>query len=179
MNAVVELKDGQLDIWTGTQIPLFVVAMAAEVTGLRAEKIHLHSLFSGGSFGRRLEHDYVRQAVKLAKAHQGRPIKMTWAREEDMSHDFPRPLGMVRMRGAVKDGKVEAYDLKLGYCLVVWPAAHPDLRTGHRHRRGCLGSAVPDSALSRYRVSRAGNGAGQLMALCRRVRQRLSARLLP
>ena len=42
---------------------------------------------------------------------QGRPIKMTWTREEDMTHDFPRPLGMARMRGAVKDGKVEAYDL--------------------------------------------------------------------
>ena len=38
MNAVVQLKDGRLDIWTGTQIPLFVVAMAAEVTGLRAEQ---------------------------------------------------------------------------------------------------------------------------------------------
>ena len=115
MNAVVQLQDGRLDIWTGTQIPLFVVAMAAEVTGLRAENIHLHSLFSGGSFGRRLEHDYVRQAVELVKAHPGRPIKMTWTREEDMSHDVPRPLGMARMSGAVKDGKVEAYDLKLAY----------------------------------------------------------------
>jgi isoquinoline 1-oxidoreductase beta subunit len=113
MNAVVQLKDGRLDIWTGTQIPLFVLAMAAEVTGLRTENIYLHSLFSGGSFGRRLEHDYVRQAVELAKAHQGRPIKMTWTREEDMSHDFPRPLGIARMRGAVKDGKVEAYDLRI------------------------------------------------------------------
>ncbi|QOZ51498.1 xanthine dehydrogenase family protein molybdopterin-binding subunit [Bradyrhizobium sp. CCBAU 53338] len=113
MNAVVQLKDSRLDIWTGTQIPLFVVAMAAKVTGLRAEDIHLHSQFSGGSFGRRLEHDYVRQAIELAKALPGRPIKMTWTREEDMGHDFPRPLAMARMRGAVKDRKVEAYDFKV------------------------------------------------------------------
>ena len=111
MNAVVQFKDGRLDIWTGTQIPLFVVAAAADVTGLRPENIRLHSLYSGGSFGRRLEDDYVRQAVELAKAYPGRPIKMTWTREEDMTHDFPRPLGIARMRGAVKDGKVEAYDL--------------------------------------------------------------------
>ena len=115
MNAVVLLKDGRLDIWTGTQIPLFVVATAATVSGLSADKIHLHAQLSGGSFGRRLEDDYVRQAIELAKAFQGRPIKMTWTREEDMTHDFPRPLGMARMRGAVKDGKVEAYDLSIAY----------------------------------------------------------------
>jgi isoquinoline 1-oxidoreductase subunit beta len=115
MNAVVQLKDGRLDIWTGTQIPLFVVATAASMTGLRAENIHLHTQISGGSFGRRLEDDYVRQAIELAKAYQGRPIKMTWTREEDMTHDFPRPLGMARMRGTVKDGKVEAYDLAIAY----------------------------------------------------------------
>jgi isoquinoline 1-oxidoreductase beta subunit len=113
MNAVVQLKDGRLDIWTGTQIPLFLIATAASVTGLRAENIHLHAQISGGSFGRRLEDDYVRQAIELAKAFQGRPIKMPWTREEDMTHDFPRPLAMARMRGAVKDGKVDAYDLSI------------------------------------------------------------------
>jgi isoquinoline 1-oxidoreductase beta subunit len=68
---------------------------------------------SGGSFGRRLEDTYVRQAIELAQAFPGRPIKMTWTREEDMTHDFPRPLGMARMRGAVREGKVVAYDLSI------------------------------------------------------------------
>jgi isoquinoline 1-oxidoreductase beta subunit len=113
MNAVVQLKDGRLDIWTGTQIPTFVVASAAAITGLAPENIYLHAQISGGSFGRRLEDDYVRQAVELAKAYPGKPIKMTWTREEDMTHDFPRPLGMARMRGAVKDGRVDVYDLSV------------------------------------------------------------------
>jgi len=113
MNAVVQLKDGRLDIWTGTQIPMFMMAMAASMTGLRAENIHLHAQMSGGSFGARLEDDYVRQAIELAKAFPGPPIKMTWTREEDMTHDFPRPLAMARMRGAVKDGHVDAYDLSI------------------------------------------------------------------
>src|SRR5262245_32195006 len=115
MNVVVQLKDGQLDIWTGTQIPLFMIKNAASITGLRAENIQLHAQMSGGSFGRRLEDDYVRQAIELAKAFQGRPVKMTWTREEDMTHDFPRPLGIARMRGAVKYGKVDAYDLSIAY----------------------------------------------------------------
>jgi isoquinoline 1-oxidoreductase subunit beta len=113
MNAVVQLKDGRLDLWTGTQIPLFLVKRATDMTGLRAEDIHLHAQISGGSFGRRLEDDYVRQAIELAKAFPGRPIKMTWTREEDMTHDFPRPLAMARMRGSVKDGKVDCYDLSI------------------------------------------------------------------
>jgi isoquinoline 1-oxidoreductase beta subunit len=119
MNVVVQLKDGRLDIWTGTQIPVFLIASAASVSGLRAEDIHLHSQLSGGSFGRRLEDDYVRQATELAKAYQGRPIKMTWTREEDMTHDFPRPMGIARMLGAVKNGKVEAYDLSIAYPSVM------------------------------------------------------------
>jgi isoquinoline 1-oxidoreductase beta subunit len=113
MNAVVQLKDGRLDIWTGTQIPMFMMAMAASMTGLGAENIHLHAQMSGGSFGARLEDDYVRQAIELASAFPGPPIKMTWTREEDMTHDFPRPLAMARMRGAVKDGQVDAYDLSI------------------------------------------------------------------
>lgn len=113
MNAVVQLKDGRLDIWTGTQIPVFLVKTAREMTGLSADDIHVHAQLCGGSFGRRLEDDFVRQSIELAMAYQGRPIKMTWTREEDMTHDFPRPLAVARMRGAVKDGKVDAYDLAI------------------------------------------------------------------
>jgi isoquinoline 1-oxidoreductase subunit beta len=111
MNAVVQLKDGRLDIWTGTQIPRFVVAGAAAVSGIAEDNIHVHVQIMGGSFGRRLEDDYVRQAVELAKAHPGVPIKMTWSREEDMTHDFPRPLAIGRARGLVAGGQVQAYDL--------------------------------------------------------------------
>ncbi|OKO81952.1 molybdopterin cofactor-binding domain-containing protein [Bradyrhizobium sp. AS23.2] len=113
MNVVVQLKDGRLDIWTATQIPVFLVKAAREMTGLATEDIHVHAQPSGGSFGRRLEDDYVRQGIELAMAYQGRPIKMTWTREEDMTHDFPRPLAVARMRGAVKDGQVDAYDLRI------------------------------------------------------------------
>jgi len=118
MNAVVLLKDGRLDIWTGTQIPAFAVIGAAAVAGLAEDKVHMHVQIMGGSFGRRLEDDYVRQAVELAKAHQGVPIKMTWTREEDMTHDYPRPLVIGRARGLVASGKVHAYDLGIAAASV-------------------------------------------------------------
>ena len=77
------------------------------------ENIFLHAQISGGSFGRRLEDDYVRQAVELAKAHQGVPIKMTCTREEDMTHDFPRPLAIARMHSVAAQGHVRAYDFSI------------------------------------------------------------------
>jgi len=118
MNAVVLLKDGRLDVWTGTQIPRFTVTALAALTGLAEDNIHMHVQIMGGSFGRRLEDDFVRQAVELAKAHQGVPIKMTWTREEDMTHDYPRPLFIARARGLVASGKVEAYDLGIASASV-------------------------------------------------------------
>lgn len=110
-NAVVKAQDDRLDIWTGTQIPLFLRTLAAELAGLAPEQVHVHVLHSGGSFGRRLECTYALQAVELALATKGTPIKMTWSREEDMTHGYPRPMHLARFRGAVKDGRVHALDM--------------------------------------------------------------------
>ena len=135
MTAVVMLKDGVLDIWTGTQIPRFLVDGVADVTGIAAKNIRLHVLIMGGSFGRRLEDDYVKQAALLAKAHPGVPIKLTWTREEDMTHDFPRPLAIARLRGAVSNQQVQTMDLGIASPSVTasqmgrlgFPAAGPDV----------------------------------------------------
>lgn len=113
MNAVVLLKNGRLDIWTGTQIPRFLIATAEKITGLNAQNIHLHVQMMGGSFGRRLEDDYVRSAIELAMAMEGTPVKMTWSREEDMTHDFPRTMQISRASGVVKEGRVHAYKLDI------------------------------------------------------------------
>lgn len=111
MNAVVRVLDDQVDIWTGTQIPGYVRDHAATLTGYPVENIHVHAQPIGGSFGRRLEDTYVMQAVEVALAMKGTPIKMTWSREEDMSHDYPRPMHLGRGRGVVSNGQVETFDL--------------------------------------------------------------------
>ncbi len=113
MSVMVRMTRDRLDIWTGTQIPRFVQANMAKLTGLDADAIHVHVLMSGGSFGRRLEDDYIRQAVEIAMQMPDTPIKMVWQREEDFTHDFPRPLAIARGRGAASDGGLAAFDLSI------------------------------------------------------------------
>tara|TARA_R110000787_G_scaffold11003_6_gene36756 strand:+ start:6680 stop:8920 length:2241 start_codon:yes stop_codon:yes gene_type:complete len=113
MSVVVQLSRQRLDIWTGTQIPRFVQANMARLTELDAENVHVHVLMSGGSFGRRLEDDYIAQAVEIAMQLPDTPIKMIWQREEDFTHDFPRPLAIAHARGTVKSGAVDAFDLSI------------------------------------------------------------------
>ncbi len=113
MNAVVKVTDEQVDVWTGTQIPDFMQGHVAEVTGHSVKNVNIHVLPMGGSFGRRLEDTYVLQAAEIANAMRGTPVKMTWSREEDFAHDYVRPMALARGRGAVKDGKVESFDLDI------------------------------------------------------------------
>lgn len=137
MTAVAQLKNGRLDIWAATQIPRFVVDHAAALTGLDASQVDLHVQICGGSFGRRLEDDQAMQAVMLANAYPGVPVKLTWSREEDMTHDFPRPLAIGRARGRVRDGRVEAFDLSI---------ASPSVTASQMGRLG-MPSAGPDPQL--------------------------------
>ncbi len=111
MNATVLVLDDQVQVWTGTQIPGFVQEHVAKLTGLPLEAVFVYNQPIGGSFGRRLEDTYVLQAVETAMLMKGTPVKMTWSREEDMTHDYPRPMHLARVRGTVKDGKVESLDL--------------------------------------------------------------------
>ena len=113
MSVVVKMSQARLDIWTGTQIPRFVQANMAKLTGMDADNIHVHVIMSGGSFGRRLEDDYIAQAVEIAMQLPDTPIKMIWQREEDFTHDFPRPLAMARAKGAVKSGALDTFDLSI------------------------------------------------------------------
>lgn len=111
LSATVLVQAESITIWTATQIPAVVRDAAVELTGVDPSRVTVHALPAGGSFGRRLDHDYVVQAIQIAVTMPGTPIKTTWSREEDMTHDFPRPLHMAVGRGAVGNGRVLAYDL--------------------------------------------------------------------
>ncbi len=73
------------------------------------EKVTLQNTFSGGGFGRKWELDFTRQAIQIAKAVKGKPVRMYWSREEDIQHDYYRPAYVVRMRGGLdKDNTLTA-----------------------------------------------------------------------
>jgi len=89
-NCTVHVRPDGCEVWTGSQVLSRAQATAAKVTGLPLEKVVVHNHLLGGGFGRRLEHDYVTQAVRIAKQVDG-PVKVVWTREEDVQHDVYRP----------------------------------------------------------------------------------------
>jgi len=90
MNCTVHVRRDGCEVWTGSQVLTRARAAVAKVTGLPLEKVVVHNHFLGGGFGRRLEVDYVTQAVRIAKQVDA-PVKVVWTREEDVQHDVYRP----------------------------------------------------------------------------------------
>ena len=119
LNATVLVEEGGVTVWTGHQIPRQLQVLVAAITGHDPEQVTLHNQFMGGSFGHRLEFEHVKQATEIANQMRGTPVKLTYSREEDMAHDFPRHPGIARAVGSVKDGKVEALDLQVAMPSVV------------------------------------------------------------
>lgn len=119
ITATVLVGDGRVDVWTGTQIPRFVQTNVAKMTGLDADQVFVHVLMMGGSFGHRLEDRVVREAVEIAQQMKGTPVKLTYSREEDTTHNDTRQIAMARGRGSVRDGRVEAFDLGIAMPSVV------------------------------------------------------------
>ncbi|WP_299153362.1 molybdopterin cofactor-binding domain-containing protein [uncultured Tateyamaria sp.] len=154
ISATVRVTDARVDVWTGTQIPRFVQTNVARITGHDTDDVHVHVQVMGGSFGHRLEDRVVREAAEIALEMRGVPVKLTYSREEDMTHDDTRQIAMARGRGAVRDGRVEAYDLGIAMPSVVasqmgrqgLPVPGPDLQI-------VAGAWEQPMSIPNYRVS--------------------------
>ena len=119
LNATVLVEDDKVTVWTGHQIPRMLQDQVAKVTGHKSEQIELVNHFMGGSFGHRLEFKHVELAAEIANQMRGTPVKLTYSREEDFAHDFPRHIGMARGSGAVQGGNVTARDLQVATASLV------------------------------------------------------------
>jgi isoquinoline 1-oxidoreductase beta subunit len=113
-NATALFKPDELQVWVGTQNGEASINAAAQASGLPVAKIQIHKMHAGGAFGRRVMHqDYTIQAVKIAMAMPGTPIKLMWSREEDMRQGRYRPVSLVKLRGALnKDGEWTAWEAR-------------------------------------------------------------------
>ena len=113
-NAVALYTDDALEVWCGTQNGEATIASSSEVSGVPLENITVHKMHAGGGFGRRGGHqDYTKQAVKIAMAMPGTPVRLQWSREEDMRQGRYRPVSLVKLRGALdKDGNWTAWHVR-------------------------------------------------------------------
>lgn len=101
LNCTVDYVAGQkCDIYAPTQSGRNVLSLAVSMTGLRADQITLHTTFLGGGLGRKAETDFISQAIQVGMA-LGRPVKLTWPREEDFTRDQYRPMALVRVRAGL------------------------------------------------------------------------------
>ncbi|MCB1885362.1 MAG: xanthine dehydrogenase family protein molybdopterin-binding subunit [Geminicoccaceae bacterium] len=107
MNCTADVRADGCDVWAPNQGADSVATLAEQVTGLPHDRIRVHTPYLGGGFGRRFIIDYAAQAMLLSMKAK-RPVKLVWSREEDTTHDYYRPQTVVKARGAVKDGRIQA-----------------------------------------------------------------------
>ncbi len=100
MNCTADVRADRCDVWAPTQAPTRTQRVAAEITGLPADKVTVHTTFMGGGFGRRSQTDFVQDAVFTSKAI-GKPVKVVFTREDDTRAGYYRPAGYNKFVGAV------------------------------------------------------------------------------
>lgn len=109
LNCTASVTPTSCEVWVPTQAASWVLGTAMVITGLPASAITVHPTLLGGGLGRKIEQDYVSQAITVSKA-VGKPVKLTWRREEDLAHDQYRPMGLVRVRlGADGAGQLTSF----------------------------------------------------------------------
>jgi isoquinoline 1-oxidoreductase beta subunit len=112
MNATAELKGDIWHIYSGNQFATRSGAIAAGAAGVDPKFVVMHQMWLGGGFGRRLDADMMVPAVQAAKA-VGKPVKVIYSRENDMTMDFSRPLTFQKVKaGLDADGKLIAWPTK-------------------------------------------------------------------
>jgi isoquinoline 1-oxidoreductase subunit beta len=112
LNAFMKWEGDTASARFGSQFPTPDHAAIAKVLGIGMDKVQLQTILAGGSFGRRAQQS-THVALELAESVKaigpGKAVKLVWTREDDMRGGYYRPFGIHRMRGVVRDGKIEAW----------------------------------------------------------------------
>jgi isoquinoline 1-oxidoreductase beta subunit len=115
MNATARWTPQRCEVWTPTQNGEAALAATAAAAGLPPAQCEVYKIHLGGGFGRRgAVHDWVRQAVLIAKEMPGTPVKLLWSREEDMTHGMYHPITQCKLTaGLDAQGRLTALDMRI------------------------------------------------------------------
>jgi isoquinoline 1-oxidoreductase beta subunit len=157
MNATAQFKDGVLEIWSPNQMPTLTRYLCSEAAGIERDKVNVHTTHLGGGFGRRGEMDFSIYAALLAKEAGGRPVKVTWTREEDIRHDTYRPAAAGKFQARLgDDGLPEALEMRIASPSVIGSALRrmfPSISPLGPDRTITDGSHNQPYAIPNYRVT--------------------------
>lgn len=113
LDAVVEIKGGACEVWAGCQFQTVDQMNVAKTLGMTPDKVTIHTLLAGGSFGRRANFtsDYIVETAEIARAlPEGTPVKLIWTREDDIKGGKYRPMYLHSMKAGLDDkGNVVAW----------------------------------------------------------------------
>jgi isoquinoline 1-oxidoreductase beta subunit len=113
MNFTASWQDGKVMLIGPTQWQDGAQGAVAKALGVPPQDVSLQTTFLGGGFGRRIDLDFIVQAAQISKA-VNKPVKLVWSREDDMTHDFYRPMAVHHLVAALgADGKPTAMTFRL------------------------------------------------------------------
>ncbi len=113
MNGAADVRADGVDLWLPTQFQTPSQQVGAALGGVPANKVNVHTTYLGGGFGRRGWSDFVTESVQLSKAI-GKPVQVTWTREDDTQHDYYRPASYVKISAALDaSGKPTAFTARV------------------------------------------------------------------
>lgn len=100
-NATARYVDGKCEVWAPVQAPQGSLENVAKHLGIGPEQVTLHPTLLGGGFGRKSKPDFVAEAALLAKEMDGRPVKLTWTRDDDIQHDYLHTVSVERLEAVL------------------------------------------------------------------------------
>ncbi|MFE6864718.1 molybdopterin cofactor-binding domain-containing protein [Nocardia sp. NPDC057668] len=110
--AIADVRADRAEIWCGLKLPTVARAAIAAELGLPADRVTVHVVQAGGSFGRRMYHDAALEACEISKA-LGMPVKLMWTRSDDMRHGRARPAMHHKLRAVLHRDKVVGYEQRV------------------------------------------------------------------
>src|SRR5258706_4315229 len=146
LNATAQVPADPCDGWLGTQSALATLQQGAEASGLKPEQIYIHNAYLGGGFGRRSKNDEMVQAIAISK-EVGRPVKLTWSREQDIRGDRYRPQAAAKFKAVLgADGMPNVIDARVAVGSI-------NRSLGRPVDNGLEGQAVDGIANSGYKIA--------------------------